>query len=1077
MLSDGSRALWRDLPISSEAKTKLKDFLFNAFPLIFRWTTAYHSWEAFKAPIKEYSVDNKINRQQQDFGCDYVPLLDASPLTKKPVKLICFYLPQFHPIPENNSWWGDGFTEWTNVQPAEPQFEGHYQPHLPGELGYYNLLDPTVQRRQVELAKLYGIEGFCFYLYWFGGKRLLEAPVENYLNDSRLDLPFCLCWANENWSRRWDGLDSEILIEQQHSPEDDLAFIEYVAKYLRDPRYIRIDGKPLLLVYRPSLLPSAKKTAARWRDWCRKNGVGEIYLVYTQSFEVTDPAKYGFNAATEFPPNNSTPPNITDRVTPTSDQFACKVYDGSVFVERSEYYKQVNYKLFRGICTSWDNTARRKNCSTVFLGNTPANYQRWLENAISDTVYHIEKADERLVFVNAWNEWAEGAHLEPDARYGYAWLQATRNAMTARGALAERPILVVTHDCHPHGAQFLALEMIRQLIHMGYKPVIVALDGGKLLDEFRTLGPLLVVSSAREPELLAFLTIWRNRGCVDAITSTVVCGSILPTLKKQGFRVISLIHELSGVIRAMKQEANACHIAELADKVVFPATMVSDQFESVAQVDAQKVMIRPQGLLRRNPYRGMNQEAHRMVCARHGLPPDTQIVLNIGYLDERKAPDLFVETAAQVCNRNTRAVFIWVGHAESAMEQKVRARIKQLGLQDRVLLFGFNPEPFEYYAAASAYALTSREDPFPNVVLESVAVGVPVVAFEGTTGAADFIQLQGGRLARHLEPADFADHLVELLGSPSAAAADTDLSLQRYLLDLMHTLNGTLRVSVIVPNYNYAQLIEPRLDSIYAQLYPIYEIIVLDDASTDDSVRCIERAVSNRPVDARLKVNEYNSGSVFRQWENGLRHASGDLVWIAEADDIAVPEFLSTLVPAFLNEEVVMAFCQSRQIDSNGNVLANDYLAYTADISDRWKNDHFMDGLREIRETLTIKNIIPNVSGVLFDRIALLNAIGAAGEALFDYQVAGDWLVYLHVLSQGQLYYSAKSLNDHRLHKSSVTSVAGLKKHLMEVASVQAVAQSMSKPESRIAEQARDYLELLRMQFNLDSNLEEGHEH
>ncbi len=1077
VLSDGSRALWRDLPISFEAKRKLKYFLFNAFPLIFRWTTAYQAWEAFKAPIKEYSVTNRICRQQQDVDCDYVPLLDATPLTKKPVKLICFYLPQFHPIPENNAWWGDGFTEWTNVQPAEPQFEGHYQPHVPGELGYYNLLDPAVQRRQVQLAKLYGIEGFCFYFYWFGGKRLLEAPIENYLNDSSLDLPFCLCWANENWSRRWDGLDSEILIAQQHSPEDDLAFIEYIAKYLRDPRYIRIDGKPLLLVYRPSLLPSAKETAARWRDWCCKNGVGEIYLVYTQSFDVVNPAKYGFNAAAEFPPNNSSPPNITDSVIPTSDQFACTVYDGSVFVERSEHYKQVNYKLFRGVCTSWDNTARRKNRSTVFLGNTPAQYQRWLENAIRDTVDHRENTDERLVFVNAWNEWAEGAHLEPDARYGYAWLQATRNAMTARGALAQRYILVVTHDCHPHGAQFLALEMIRQLIRMGYKPVIVALDGGKLLDEFRALGPLLVGSAASESELLAFLTIWRNRGCVDALTSTVVCGSILPTLKKQGFRVISLVHELSGVIRAMKQEANARYVAELADKVVFPATMVRDQFEAVVQVDAGKVVIRPQGLLRKNPYRDRNQEAQRIVCARHGLPPDTQIVLNIGYLDERKAPDLFVEIAAQVCKRNARAVFIWVGHAEAAMEQKVRARIEQLELQDKVLLSGFNAEPFEYYAAASAYALTSREDPFPNVVLESVAVGVPVVAFEGTTGAADFIQLHGGRLARHMEPADFADQLVELLGRPAATAADTDLSLQRYLLDLLHTLNGTLRVSVIVPNYNYAKLIEQRLDSIYAQIYPIYEIIVLDDASTDDSVRCIERAVSNRPVDARLQVNECNSGSVFRQWDKGVRLVSGDLVWIAEADDIAAPEFLSTLIPAFLNEEVVMAFCQSRQIDGNGNVLSNDYLAYTADISDRWKNDHFADGLREIRESLAIKNVIPNVSGVLFDRMALLNALGAAGEALFDYRVAGDWLVYLHVLTQGQLYYSAKSLNAHRRHQSSVTSAAGLEKHLMEVASVQAVAQSLSKPDSCIAAQARDYLARLRTQFNLDSNPAAGHEH
>lgn len=371
----------------------------------------------------------KKHKQNTPPIIEYVPLLKGEPLNNKPVKIICFYLPQFHPIHENSIWWGEGFTEWTSVKPAQPQFIGHYQPHVPGELGYYNLLDPTVQKRQVELAKLYGIEGFCFYFYWFGGKRLLEAPIENYFSDVSLNLPFCLCWANENWTRRWDGLDNEILIAQQHSPEDDLAFIIHVSKYMKDSRYIRIKGKPLLLVYRPSLLPSAKETVARWRNWCRENGIGEIFLAYTHSFEDVVPSRFGFDAAVEFPPNNSSPPNITSQIKPLHGDFACNVYDWRVFIERSYKYNKPNYTLFRGVCPSWDNTPRRKNNSNIFHYSSPEGYQEWLYNAICDTVTRFTNLDEQLIFVNAWNEWAEGAYLEPDQRYGYAYLEATRMAL------------------------------------------------------------------------------------------------------------------------------------------------------------------------------------------------------------------------------------------------------------------------------------------------------------------------------------------------------------------------------------------------------------------------------------------------------------------------------------------------------------------------------------------------------------------------------------------------------------------------------------------------------------------------
>ncbi|MDQ9170127.1 glycoside hydrolase family 99-like domain-containing protein [Oxalobacteraceae bacterium R-40] len=433
-LSASAKQIWKQLPLPFEKKLAFKNRLFNTVPFLFHWSEAYRNWAAMNGIVDSDSIShlsvNSHTTHRPGAEVDVrVQLLHAAPLENAPAKLIAFYLPQFHPIPENNVWWGEGFTEWSNVRPAQPQFIGHYQPHVPDELGYYNLLDTRAQHRQIELAKLYGVGGFCFYTYWFGGKLLLQKPVQNYLNDQSLALPFCLCWANENWSRRWDGLDSEILIAQDHSPEDDLGFIQYISQYMRDERYIRVNGKPLLLVYRPSLLPSAKNTAVRWREWCRENNIGEIFLAYTQSFENVDPALYGFDAAIEFPPNNSSPPNITAQVKPLSADFRGTVYDWRIFVERSYKYRTPAYKLFRGVCPSWDNTARRKNKGTIFLNSSPQGYQEWLFNAINETKKTFNNPDEQLIFVNAWNEWAEGAHLEPDQRYGYAYLEATRMAL------------------------------------------------------------------------------------------------------------------------------------------------------------------------------------------------------------------------------------------------------------------------------------------------------------------------------------------------------------------------------------------------------------------------------------------------------------------------------------------------------------------------------------------------------------------------------------------------------------------------------------------------------------------------
>jgi lipopolysaccharide biosynthesis protein len=397
-----------------------------------------------RVPIEPLTLDYQSNYTIME--PKYIPRIEPSNIPlQKSVRVIAFYLPQFHTIPENDNWWGSGFTEWTNVKPALPQYDGHYQPHIPDDyIGYYNLLDDNTQAKQVELAKQYGVEGFCFYLYWFTGHKLLEQPVDNYFKNKNLDLPYCVCWANENWSRRWDGLEQDLLMEQHYSEEDDIKFIENVSKYLRDSRYIRIENKALLLVYRPKLFPDMKATSRRWREWCINNGVGEIYLTYPQSFETADPAEYGFDAACEFPPNNSSPPNITYTVKPLSENFETTVYDWRIFVARSENYVDPGYKLFRSVTPSWDNTARKKNKGIVFENSCPKIFEKWITNAFVDASTNRIN-DEKIVFVNAWNEWAEGAHLEPDKRYGFAWLNSILNAHRKSSIIDTVKIAFIVH--------------------------------------------------------------------------------------------------------------------------------------------------------------------------------------------------------------------------------------------------------------------------------------------------------------------------------------------------------------------------------------------------------------------------------------------------------------------------------------------------------------------------------------------------------------------------------------------------------------------------------------------------------
>ena len=343
------------------------------------------------------------------------------------IKYLALYLPQFHTFKENDEWWGKGFTEWTNTKPAVPFFEGHYQPHEPhDDIGYYDLLDVNIMVKQAQMAKKYGIYGFSYYYYWFNGRKLMEKPLENMLNNKEVDIPFCLFWANHNWTRSWDAGNKEILLEQTYDESTNEKFIDDLFPYFKDERYIRIDDKPVLLIYQADHLPNPKQTVKEWRKVAKEKYDLELYLVTVQQNNSIPPAVYGYDAALE------TTPNYTAGKTSLLDKDKQPVLPEDVTMTFYDYKKDIftqilkkkeNYKKFNCVYPMWDNSPRRKKKNSwMFYGASPELFEKFLVEMTKKT---IDKFDEKeqFLFINAWNEWAEGTHLEPDKKYGYTNLE------------------------------------------------------------------------------------------------------------------------------------------------------------------------------------------------------------------------------------------------------------------------------------------------------------------------------------------------------------------------------------------------------------------------------------------------------------------------------------------------------------------------------------------------------------------------------------------------------------------------------------------------------------------------------
>jgi len=978
---------------------------------------------------------------------EYVHLSNPN-VPETDIKLIAFYLPQFHPIPENDEWWGKGFTDWANVTSAVPQFIGHYQPRLPGELGFYDLRIPEVQKRQIELAKQYGIYGFCFHFYWFNGKRLLEKPLEKFLSNPEMDSPFCINWANENWSRRWDGLDDDMLIVQDHSAEDDVAFIEYVSRYLEDPRYIRIDSKPLLIVYRPALLPDPKKTAQRWREWCHKNGIGSIYLALTHAFEHIDPREIGFDAAIEFAPNTFPLRDIKDRFDIVNDKFQGKIFDYNEALDIAKNYRKTPYKKFRSLCPGWDNEARRPGRGTVLANSSPEAYGKWLRIICDFTINNFD-SEERIIFVNAWNEWAEGAYLEPDRKYGYAYLNKTGEVLSyfpkgSTASLGKWKILFISHDACRAGAQSVLLNIISWFKkHTFINVKILCMDGGEWLHRFKELGDTLVLSDLRkkntpEEDILQQLQEFCG-GAPDLIYgNSVAAGREYRLLHQLNAPIITHFHELEMSIQ--RYAANFIGDAlKHSSHFIACSGAIRENLVKNHGVDRSKIDTVYSGISPDSSIRIASDAEKRKIRKRLGIEENKFIIFGCGIgMVFRKGADLFIEVARILHRKGfDNFHFYWIGgfdRTESDDRYGIWTdhitALRKDGLYRCVTFLGLKDKPREYLQSGDIFLLPSREDPFPLVALEAAECGLPIVCFANSGGMPEFVEEDAGFVVPYEDVEAMAEKVVVLKQNEDLRRKLGDRAREKLLSHFTpgqttpHILSACRKVaqkkpalSVIVPNYNHARYLPRRLDSIFNQTFKDFEVILLDDASTDNSMEVLEKYADH--ADVRIVRNERNTGSPCAQWLKGIDIAKADIIWIAESDDACEPQLLETLMPAFRDPTVKLVYADSYCIDEDDRVTG-DYVncEYLTSLSQtKWKKSYQVSSTEEINDGLGVKNTILNISSALFRKQEFNYEFLKIIEGM---RIAGDWYFIVHAIKDGEIYYEAKKLNYHRRHSESV---------------------------------------------------------
>ena len=685
----------------------------------------------------------------------------------------------------------------------------------------------------------------------------------------------------------------------------------------------------------------------------------------------------------------------------------------------------------------WDNDARRQGRGMTIHGATPAAYQAWLARLI-DAASRQKVFGRAVVCINAWNEWAEGAYLEPDVHFGGAFLNATGRAVAAPGARRSvTRLLLVGHDAFAAGSQLLLLHLGRHLQERGVEVTFLLLGGGPLEAEYRASAPTTIFAGSEE--LARHAAALAASGFRAAICNTSATGLACAALAAHGIACTLLLHEMPRLLRERRLIESARAGVVAARHVVFASAHVRDRYHELVAVPMDRTVLVPQGL-----YRPVDRRRGIEKRARLRLPADATLAIGLGYADLRKGFDLFLQVWRLAQAADPSLHLLWVGDLDPVISAYLGAELAAAVATGTFHHLPFQNDGADWLAAAEIHLLTSREDPFPSVVLEAMSAGVPTVAFEEAGGAPDLLrELRAGASVPLGDAAAMVRQIraQALLTGPEERSRLALLARERFPFGayaerlLAVAMPARASISAVVPTLNYAQYLPGRLGSIFEQSLAPIEILVLDDGSTDGSEALVGKAAAEAGRDVRWVRRTGRSG-VFAQWRRAASLSRGEFVWIAEADDLADETLLEQLALAMHGQaDARFAFADSAAIDEAGATLWADHKVYYQQAGTTLLDQGgVIAAERFLREVIGARNLVVNASAVLWRREALAAALERAGAALDDFRLAGDWLLYAHALATGgSVVYVADPLNRHRRHRRAITARTEPSQHLDEI--------------------------------------------